>query len=68
MRNGIFIHIKDNNSPTIARAVEGTALAKTIALTPKGKIAIYREYGGIEFTEFVDFQDLLDLIWRIGHY
>lgn len=67
-RNGIFIHIKDNNSPTIARAVEGTALAKTIALTPKGKIAIYREYGGIEFTEFVDFQDLLDLIWRIGHY
>lgn len=61
-RNGIFIHIKDNNSPTIARAVEGTVLAKTIALTPKGKIAIYREYGGLEFTEFVDFQDLLDLI------
>lgn len=40
-RKGVLIEKKDNHSPTIAKAVEGTVLAKTIALTLKGKIEIH---------------------------
>lgn len=57
----MFIEIKDNNSPAIARAAEGTVLAKTIALTPKGKIAIHRVCGEIETINFVDLRELSDL-------
>ncbi len=60
-RSGMFIEIKDNNSPAIARAAEGTVLAKTIALTPKGKIAIHRVCGEIETINFVDLRELSDL-------
>ncbi|WP_286082230.1 hypothetical protein [Parablautia intestinalis] len=57
-QNRICIYIKDNDSPAIVQAVDGTVLAKEIDLAPKEKIAVYREYGGIELIEFIDLQEL----------
>ena len=57
-QNRICIYIKDNDSPAIVQAVDGTVLAKKIDLAPKEKIAVYREYGGIELIEFIDLQEL----------